>query len=119
MSSISIDRVTALKETDGQIEISVSSRDGKKAVLRLSAAAAGDLTRILADAAGQVGATGAVATKVPKSFAVGSARYERLTLVRFEDDAPYALAPDLAREVAEALLAEADEVEQVLEVYRH
>ncbi len=35
-------------------------------------------------------------TKLPREWAVGTARHERLVLIKFDDDPPYGLDPDVA-----------------------
>jgi hypothetical protein len=47
---------------------------------------------------------------MPKSTAVGSARHERLVLVRFDDDPPYALNLDEAESLWRGVREEAEEV---------
>ena len=87
------------------LEVVVVGADGKEATLCLSADTAAGLATILSEFAAKCALRSEAAlTKRPKTFAVGSGRFERVVLLRFEDDAPYALRPDLARELCEALL---------------
>ena len=104
-----VDQVTssARSEDDRQIDITLSNRDGTTTILKLTPAAVADLAVILAEYANCDGTSGPVATKLPKDFAVGTARYEKWVLVRFEDEAPYALEPALANRLAQALIVEA------------
>jgi len=79
--------------------------DGKEAKISLSADTAASLTTILSEyAASSAPWHDAALTKRPKRFDVGTGRFERVVLIRFEDDLSYALKPELARELCEALL---------------
>ena len=49
-------------------------------------------------------------TRIPKSTAVGSARHERLVLIRFDDDPPYALNVDAAEDLWRGVREEAEQV---------
>jgi hypothetical protein len=58
---------------------------------------AADLVPVLASLAEGVDGTSATRfTKMPRQWAVGTARHERLVLIKFDDDPPYGLAPDVA-----------------------
>jgi hypothetical protein len=98
-----------LRETDttdaGHLEVVVVGADGKDAKLCLSADTAASLATILSEfAAKSTIRSDAKLTKRPKTFAVGTGRFERVVLLRFEDDTPYAVSPERARELSEALL---------------
>ena len=87
------------------LEVVVIGADGKEAKLRLSADTARNLASVLSEfATNSTLPSDATLTKRPKSFAVGTGRFERLVLLRFEDDAPYALRPEQAMELCNALL---------------
>ncbi len=108
------------KTKDGQLEVVLAGADGNEAKLCLSADTAASLASILSEfAAASAARSSAVPTKRPDSFAVGSGRFERVVLLRFEDDAPYALKPEVAMELCEALLEQSETVaaqpEQVLQ----
>jgi hypothetical protein len=95
----------------GHLEVVLVGADGKDVRLRLSADTAASLATILSEFAAQSAVRSEAAlTKRPKTFAVGAGRYERVVLLRFEDDAPYALRPELARELCEALLETSENV---------
>lgn len=95
----------------GHLEVVVVGTDGKDAKLCISADTAASLASILSGFAAQSAIrSDAVLTKRPKTFAVGTGRFERVVLLRFEDDAPYALRPELARELCEALLETSENV---------
>jgi hypothetical protein len=93
------------------LEVVVVGPDGRDSKLSLSADAAASLAAILGEFASKTKArSDAALTKRPKTFAVGTGRYERVVLLRFEDDAPYALHPELARELCEALLEASESI---------
>ena len=91
-----------------RLEISLADASGRTQTLTLSAELSAALSDVLRDfAAKAVTPTGAP-TKRPEGFAVGSGKYESVVLVRFEDDAPYGLAPRDAAVLGQALLEEAE-----------
>lgn len=105
---------------DGDLDFVVADATGKESKLRLTADTASSLLKVLEDftAMGAAG-SGATLTKRPKAFAVGTGRFERVVLLRFEDDAPYALRPEDAIGLAEALTEQTETVismpEQILQ----
>lgn len=97
--------------------MTLSDRAGKATTITL----AKDLVSALIEALGpqaQVSSDSEL-TKKPKSFAVGSGNHESVVLLRFEDDAPYGLAPQDAAELAHALLEQSEEVERRPEPLLH
>jgi len=111
----SIRASTELRETYAldadHLEVVVVGTDGKKATLRLTADTAMSLASVLSEfVAKSAPPSQATLTKQPKTFAVGTGRFEPVVLLRFEDDAPYALRPELARELCEALLEASESV---------
>jgi hypothetical protein len=87
-------------------ELTFVNARGDKHTLSLPIDIAADLAPVLGLLAQSVGgANGAKFTKIPKQWAVGTARHERLVLLKFDDDPPYALDPEVAetlwREVRE------------------
>ena len=47
-------------------------------------------------------------TKLPDEFAVGQAVHENLVLLRFGSESPYAIKPEMAQDLAFAILEECD-----------
>jgi hypothetical protein len=92
-------------------ELTFVDAKGKKHTLSLPIGIAADLAPVLKSLAESVGgAERAKFTKLPRHWAVGTAQHERLVLIRFDDDPPYALDLD----VAETLWREVrDETEAV------
>jgi hypothetical protein len=93
-------------------ELTFVNARGDKHTLSLPIDVAADLAPVLGSLArSSGGADGAKFTKIPKQWAVGTARHERLVLLRFDDDPPYGLDP----EAAETLLHEVrEEIEAAL-----
>ena len=75
-------------------ELTFVDAKGKKHTLSLPIDLAADLAPVLKSLAESV--HGAKFTKIPKQWAVGTARHERLVLIKFDDDPPYGLDLDVA-----------------------
>jgi hypothetical protein len=114
-----VERVTGFaRDADKRFAVTMAGADGRTTTLSLSASAVSELFERLVLLGAEDGA-GAVPTRLPESFAVGVGKHEPLVLVRFEDEAPYALKPSDARDLAEALLECADDAEEQPEPARH
>lgn len=86
-----------------RFELTFTDADGERQTVSLPVAVAADLVPVLAALAERAGGNGSARfTKMPKRWAVGTAKHERLVLLQFDDDPPYGL--DL--EVAETLWRE-------------
>lgn len=115
-----VERVTGFaRDADKGFAVTMAGADGRTTTLSLSASAVSELFErlVLAGAAG--GTAAGVPTRLPESFSVGVGKHEPLVLVRFEDEAPYALKASDARDLAEALLECADDAEATPELARH
>ena len=115
-TAASLLRTTVTK--DGNLDLVVVDGNGKESKLRLTADTASSLFKVLEEFTSRA-SVGDTLTKRPKAFAVGTGRFERVVLLRFEDDAPYALCPEDAIGLAEALTEQTESVvsrpEQVLQ----
>ena len=79
-------------------ELTFVDSKGARQTLRLSRGVAKDLVPVLQSLTdGKEDANGAGLTKMPKTCTVGHATYERLVLIKFDDDPPYAIGLDEAR----------------------
>ncbi len=95
----------------GALDVQLIDAAGRKTAVRVSAEVALRLAQELLDFA--EGASSGLDTslaKRPKSFAVGTGRYENLVLVRFDDEAPYALDAVDAADLGEALIEQSEDV---------
>src|SRR5262245_45804035 len=78
-------------------ELTFADAKGDRHTLCLPIDVAADLAPVLGSLARNVGGCdGAKLTKIPKRWAVGTARHERLVLIKFDDDPPYGLDPEAA-----------------------
>jgi len=93
-----------------RFEMTFVDASGQKQTISLPTGVAADLAPILRSLS-----TGPSIpfTKMPKSTAVGSARHERLVLVRFDDDPPYALDISEAENLWRGVREEAAQVSQM------
>ncbi len=99
------------KADGGTLEITLADAAGRETVIKVAADMAQRLAQELGEfAKGALRGRDAALTKRPKSFAVGTGRYDNLVLIRFEDDAPYALDAIDAMDLGEALLEQSESV---------
>jgi len=97
-------RLSEAKEDSLNLRVTLVDEAGAACLLSLSPTAVTELAQILkGHIAGQ---RHGELTRMPSEFSIGYGRYERLVLLRFEDDVAYGLAPELASELAEALSEE-------------
>jgi hypothetical protein len=101
---------TRAKCDERRFEMTFVDASGRRQTISLPAGVAADLVPVLQSLSAGLGNTRFGFTKMPKSTAVGSARHERLVLVRFDDDPPYALNLDEAESLWRGVREEAEEV---------
>lgn len=95
----------------GTLELQLADASGRKMDIRVSADVALRLAQELMDFADSAESRSDTAiAKRPTAFAVGSGKYENLVLVRFDDDAPYALDAVDAADLGEALIEQSEDV---------
>ena len=97
-----------------RLAITLADATGRHWTVSLGPETATALARVLEEFARCAKATSGSPlspTKMPSGFAIGAGRFERIVLVRFEDDVPYGLAADEARRLGEALIAEAEQLD--------
>jgi hypothetical protein len=104
---------TRPKYDERRFEMTFVDASGNKQTISLPVGVAADLVPVLQSLSAGLGNTHIGFTKMPKSTAVGSARHERLVLVRFDDDPPYALNLDEAENLWRGVRDEAEEVSQM------
>lgn len=98
------------KTTDrNRVQMTFADARGAKQTITLPARLAADLVPVLA-ALADVATQGAGPrfTRSPKALAVGRAEHERLVLLKFDDDPPYALEPDRAEDLWREVREEAE-----------
>jgi len=106
---------TAISRTnraeDSTLELELADADGRLVKVRVTADIALGLAQMLKEFADRSAQRFEhTLTKMPKTFSVGAGRFDNVVLIRFEDDAPYALAADDAMELGEALLEQSESV---------
>lgn len=107
---------TALTETRvsndrRRFELTFVDADGHEHMVSIPSSIAGGLVPVLeAVAAAQAQAAGGEMTRLPKTCAVGHATGDRMVLLRFDDEAPYAIEPEVAHALAEQLQAQTSEL---------
>jgi hypothetical protein len=104
---------TRMRSDERRLELTFVDAGGRKQTLSLPLCVAADLTPVLQSLSAGLGKTGIELTKMPKATAVGSARHERLVLIRFDDDPPYALSIDEAEHLWRGLREEAQRVSRL------
>lgn len=97
-------------EREKRLAITLADAAGRETEVTLTSELAAALARVLGEFAAASKPGGAAATKMPSAFAIGAGRYEPVVLVRFEDDAPYGLAPREALRLGRALIAQAQDM---------
>src|SRR5262245_31527676 len=104
---------TRAQYDERRIEMTFVDASGEKQTISLPVRVAADLLPVLQSLSTGLGNSRISFTKMPKSTAVGSARHERLVLVRFDDDPPYALNVDEAENLWREVREEAEQVAQM------
>jgi hypothetical protein len=92
-------------------ELTFVDAKGARHTLRLSRGVAKDLVPVLKSLTdNKEDTTAAGLTKMPKTCQVGHATYERLVLIKFDDDPPYAIGLEDARSLWRDLRQESQTV---------
>jgi hypothetical protein len=103
---------TRATDDRSRFELTFVDANGDRQAVSLPMSLASDLAPVLLSFANSAMASstmgGAHLTKMPKEFSVGHARYERLVLVKFDDDPPYALGLEEARALSRGMLDESE-----------
>ena len=101
---------TRTVDDDRRFEMTFVDAGGQTQTISLPVGVAADLITVLQSLVAAPGPSRIPFTKVPKSTAVGSARHDRLVLVRFDDDPPYALHLEEAENLWRGIREQAEEV---------
>jgi hypothetical protein len=86
---------TRISEDQRRLEFTFIDGAGGKQSVSLPVGVVADLIPVLNSLTDR-GTNRARFTKLPRRCAVGSANHERLVLIRFDDDPPYGLDPEVA-----------------------
>jgi hypothetical protein len=102
---------TAVSQDKRRFQLTFVDADGQKYAISIPAAIAADLVPVLESvAATQPHPVAGELTRVPKTCAVGHATGDRMILLRFDDEAPYAIDLEVAQALAEQLQEQSDEL---------
>src|SRR5262245_57637686 len=99
---------TRVSNDQRRLELTLADTRGERQILTLPMSLANDLAPVLLSLAKNSTAAGARLTKMPSTFHVGHATYQRLVLIKFDDDPPYALNLDDARMLSRQMLDESE-----------
>ena len=101
---------TETAENGQTLQLRLADAGGKLRTLTVTAEVARSLAQVFSEFAETAPSSGIQPTKLPKSFSVASGQFERVVLLRFEQEAPYALPAKDALELAKALLNQSERV---------
>ena len=102
---------THLSQDQRRFELTFADAEGRQYALSLPTAIAADLVPVLeAVAAAHPRAGGGELTRLPKTCAVGHATGDRMVLLRFDNEAPYAIELEVAQALAEQLQEQSSEL---------
>lgn len=102
-----------------RLEMTFVDADGRRQTVSLPAAVAADLAPVLTSLSSELSSPGKTRfTRMPRQLAVGSAKDERLVLIRFDDEPPYGLDPDEAESLWRGVREEAEQVSRLKEPMR-
>jgi hypothetical protein len=110
---------TRARHEERRLEMTFVDGEGQRQTISLPAAVAADLVPVLQSLGAGLG-TGEKTqfTKMPRQTAVGSARHERLVLIRFDDEPPYGLGLDEAENLWREVREEAEQVSRMRPLVR-
>lgn len=109
MSEFMAQALVETKTTDrNRLQITFADAKGGRQTITLPMRLAADLAPVLTALAGEALQSGPRFTRSPKALAVGRAEHERLVLLKFDDDPPYALEPDRAEDLWREVREEAE-----------
>jgi hypothetical protein len=105
---------TAVAQDKRRFQLTFIDADGKECALSIPSALAADLVPVLESIAAMAPRPGGPSemTRLPKTCSVGHATGERMVLLRFDDEAPYAIELEVAQALAEQLQVQSVELSE-------
>jgi hypothetical protein len=104
---------TAVSTDRRRFKLTFVDADGQQYAISIPCAIAAELVPVLESvAAAQPHAGSGEMTRLPKTCAVGHATGDRMVLLRFDDEAPYAIELEVARALAEQLHEQSAELSE-------
>jgi hypothetical protein len=111
---------TTVSKDRRRFELTFVDADGQQFAISIPCAIASDLVPALeAVAASQPQCGGGELTRLPKTCAVGHATADRMVLLRFDDEAPYAIDLEVAQALAEQLQEQSAELSETARPVLH
>jgi hypothetical protein len=105
---------THARRDERRLEMTFVDGEGRRQTISLPATVAADLVPVLKSLSeGLSNSEKGQFTRMPRQMAVGSAKHERLVLIRFDDEPPYALDPDEAENLWREVREEAEQVSRM------
>jgi len=103
---------TAVSTDRRRFKLTFVDADGQQYAISIPCAIAAELVPVLESVAAQPHAGSGEMTRLPKTCAVGHATGDRMVLLRFDDEAPYAIELEVARALAEQLHEQSAELSE-------
>jgi len=112
---------TAIAQDKRRFQLTFVDAKGEEYAISIPSALAADLVPVLESIAALTPRAGAAAemTRLPKTCSVGHATGERLVLLRFDDEAPYAIELEVAQALAEQLQEQSSELDEAVRPALH
>lgn len=103
---------TAIAQDKRRFQLTFVDAKGETYALSIPSALAADLVPVLESIAALAPRPAGVAemTRLPKTCSVGHATGERMVLLRFDDEAPYAIELEVAQAIAEQIQEQSTEI---------
>jgi len=105
---------TSVSQDRRSFELTFVDADGEQYAISIPTAIAADLVPLLESVAAAASRPISTAemTRLPKTCAVGHATGERMVLLRFDDEAPYAIELEVAQALAEQIQEQSSELSE-------
>jgi hypothetical protein len=103
---------TAISQDKRHFQLTFTDAKGEVCSVSIPSTLAADLVPVLESIAALAPRAGGMAemTRLPKTCSVGHATGERMVLLRFDDEAPYAIELEVAQALAEQIQEQSDEI---------
>lgn len=105
---------TAITQDKRRFQLIFVDADGEPCAISIPSALAADLVPVLESIAALSPRAAGTAemTRLPKTCSVGHATGERMVLLRFDDEAPYAIELEVAQALAEQIQEQSSELHE-------
>lgn len=112
---------TAISQDKRRFQLTFVDSTGEAYALSIPSALAADLVPVLESVAALSPRAGGTAemTRLPKTCSVGHATGERMVLLRFDDEAPYAIELEVAQALAEQIQEQSSEISEAARPVLH